>query len=91
LHTSPIVMRVIKSRRMWWVEHVPHMGETRNAYNILVGKPRGKIPPGKPRHRWEDIKILGKSGERLWSGGIWFRIDTSDKSFWKWLLKPQVP
>jgi hypothetical protein len=39
---------------MRWVEHIAHMGEFRNAYNILVGKPEGKRPLGRPRHRWEE-------------------------------------
>jgi hypothetical protein len=47
-------MRVIKSRAARWERHVALVVETRNAYRILVGKPEGKRPPGKPRHRWED-------------------------------------
>jgi hypothetical protein len=43
LYASPTI-RVIKSRRMRWAGHVAHMGEIRNAYNILVGKPEGKRP-----------------------------------------------
>jgi hypothetical protein len=42
------------SRRMRWAGHVARMGETRNAYRILVGKPEGKIPLGRPRFRWVD-------------------------------------
>jgi hypothetical protein len=49
---------MIKSRRMRWAGHVAQMGETRNAYRILVGKPEGKRPLGRPRRRWMDnIKI----------------------------------
>jgi hypothetical protein len=44
LYTSPNVSRVIKPRRMRWARHVAHMGEMRNAYNILVGKPEGNRP-----------------------------------------------
>jgi len=54
LYASPIVIRVIKLRRMGWVGHVAHMEEVRNAYSILVGEPEGKRPLGRPRHRWED-------------------------------------
>ena len=51
-------MRVIKSRRMRWAGHVAGMGERRGVYRILVGKPEGKSPLGKPRHRHEnDIKM----------------------------------
>jgi hypothetical protein len=42
LHSSPIIIRMIKSKRMRWAGHVARMGETRNAYRILVGKPEGK-------------------------------------------------
>jgi hypothetical protein len=45
---------MIKSRRMRWVGHVTQIGEKRNAYRILVGKPEGKRPLGRPRHRWVD-------------------------------------
>ena len=44
-------MRVIKSRRMRWVGHV---GEGRGVHKVLVGKPEGKRPLGRPRRRWED-------------------------------------
>ena len=47
-------MRVIKSRRMRWVGHVARMGEKRVAYRVLVGKPEGKRPLGRPRRRWVD-------------------------------------
>ena len=47
-------MRVIKSRRMRWAGHVARMGEARGAYRILVGKPEGKRPLGRPRRRWVD-------------------------------------
>jgi hypothetical protein len=53
LYSSPDIIRQIKSRRMWWAEHVAHMGEGRNVYRVLVGKPEGKRPLVRPRHRWE--------------------------------------
>ena len=46
-------MRVIKSIRMRWAGHVAHMGE-RGVYRVLVGKPEGKRPLGRPRRRWVD-------------------------------------
>jgi len=49
-----IYMRVVKSRRMRWGGHVAHMGEDRGVHRLLVGKPEGKRPLGKPRRRWED-------------------------------------
>jgi hypothetical protein len=51
LYSSPNIIRVIKSRRMRWVGHVAHMGEERGAYRILVGRPEGRRPLGRPRHR----------------------------------------
>ena len=47
-------MRVIKLRRMRWARHVARMGEGRVVYRVLVGKPEGRRPLGRPRHRWED-------------------------------------
>jgi hypothetical protein len=58
LYSSPSIIRVIKSRRMRWPGHVAHMEEKRNAYRILIGKPEGKRPLGRPRRRWvENIKM----------------------------------
>jgi hypothetical protein len=48
------IVRVIKARRMRWEGHVAGMGEVRGAYNILVGRPEGRRPLGRPRRRWED-------------------------------------
>jgi hypothetical protein len=47
-------VRVVKSRRMRWAGHVARMGEGRGAHRVLVGKPEGKRPLGRPRRRWED-------------------------------------
>jgi hypothetical protein len=49
-----LIIRIIKSRRMRWAGHVARMGEKRNAYRLLVGKPEGKRPLGRPRRRWLD-------------------------------------
>ena len=54
LYSSPNIVRVITSRRMRWAGHVARMGEGRGVYRVLVGKPEGKRPLGRPRHRWED-------------------------------------
>jgi hypothetical protein len=50
----PNIVRVIKAKRMRWAGHVALMGEGRGVYRVLVGKPKGKRPLGRPRHRWED-------------------------------------
>jgi len=47
-------VRVIKSRRMRWAGHVARMGEGRGVYRVLVGKPEGRRPLGRPRRKWED-------------------------------------
>ncbi|KAJ4445754.1 hypothetical protein ANN_12439 [Periplaneta americana] len=54
LYPSPDIIRNIKSRRLRWAGHVARMGESRNAYRMLVGRPEGKRPLGRPRRRWED-------------------------------------
>jgi hypothetical protein len=55
LYASPNIIKVIKWRSMRWAGHAARMGDiTRNAYNILVGKPEGRRPFGRPRHRRED-------------------------------------
>jgi hypothetical protein len=51
LYSSSNIVRVIKSRRMRWAGHVAHMGEGRGVYRVLVGRPKGKRPLGRPRHR----------------------------------------
>jgi hypothetical protein len=52
-YASPNIIRVIKVRRMRWACDVSSMGDMRNAYKILVGKPEGKSALGRPRRRWE--------------------------------------
>jgi hypothetical protein len=54
LYSSPNIIRMIKSRRMRCAGHVARMREKRNAYSVLVGKPEGKRPLGRPRRRWVD-------------------------------------
>jgi hypothetical protein len=51
LHSSPNIIRVVKSRRMRWERHVARMGEMRGAYRILVRKPEDRRPPGSPRRK----------------------------------------
>ena len=54
LYSSPNSFRVIKSRRMRWAGHVACLGERKGVYRVLVGKPEGKRPLERPRHRWEN-------------------------------------
>jgi hypothetical protein len=67
LYSSPSIIRMIKSRMMIWAEHVARMGENRNAYRILVGKPEGTRPLARPRHRWVD-NIKMDLREKGWDG-----------------------
>ena len=63
LYSSPNIVWAIKSRRMRWAGHVVHIGEREGIYRVLVGKPEGKRPLGRLRHRWEDnIKTSSGSG-----------------------------
>jgi hypothetical protein len=50
-YSSPSIIRIIKSRRLRWAGHVARIGEKRTAYRLLVGKPEGKRPLGRPRRR----------------------------------------
>jgi hypothetical protein len=52
LYPSPSIIRIIKSRRMRWAGNLARMGEKRNVYRLLLGKPEGKRPLGGPRRRW---------------------------------------
>jgi hypothetical protein len=69
LYCSPSIIRIIKPRRMRWARHVVRMGrKKKNEYRILVGKPEGKRPLGRPRRRWEDnIKMDFRIG--------WYGLD----------------
>jgi hypothetical protein len=96
VYSSPDIIRQIKSRRMRWAGHVARMGAGSNVYRVLVGKPEGKIPHGRPRRRWEDgIKMdLGENG----CGGVeWFHL-AQDRDRWRavvnavmnlWVLAPR--
>jgi hypothetical protein len=84
LYSSPKIIRMIKSKRMRLAGHVARMGETRNAYRILVGKTEGKRPLGRPRRRWVDnIKMdLRKIG---WDGRDWIEL-AQDRDQWRALV-----
>jgi hypothetical protein len=76
LYTSSTILWMIKSR-MRWAGHVARMGEGRGMYRVLVRKPEGKRPLGRPRHRWEDnITVdLQEVGCGVWTGLSWLRIE----------------
>jgi len=54
LYSLPNIVRMVKSRRMRWAGHVARVGEGRGVHRVLVGKPEGRRPLGRPRRRWED-------------------------------------
>jgi hypothetical protein len=76
LYSSPDIIRQIKSRRMRWAGHVACMGEGRNMYRVLVGKPEGKDHmkdqgvDGRVRSKWTSGRLV----EGVWSGFTWLRI-----------------
>jgi hypothetical protein len=77
LYSSPSIIRVIKARRMRWTGHVSRMGEKRNAYRLLVGRPEGRRPLGRPRCRWLDnarMDLVEVGNGVMWTGLVWFRI-----------------
>ena len=77
LYPLPNIVWVVKLRRMRWAGHVVPMGEGRGVHRVLVGRPYGKRPFGRPRRRWEDnikmdLQELGVVG----TGCSWLRIGT---------------
>jgi hypothetical protein len=80
LYSSPYIVRVIKSRRMRYAGQVARTGERKGAYRVLLGKPEGKRPLGRPRRRWED--------NIRW---IFRKWDVGARTGSSWLRQGQVP
>jgi hypothetical protein len=81
LYSSMNTVRVIKSRRMRWAEHVARMRERRSAYKVLVGRPEGKRPLVRSRRRWEDnIKMYLR--EIGIDGAKWIQL-AQDRVQWR--------
>jgi len=84
LYSSPNIVRVIKSRRMRWVGHVSRMGEDRGVYRVLVGKPEGRRPLGRPRRRWVDN--IRTDLQEVGCGFVdWIRL-AHDRDRWRTLV-----
>jgi len=80
LYSLPNIVRVVNSRGMRWAGHVACVGEGRGVHRVLVGKPEGKRPLGRPRRIWEDnIKMdLRKVG----AGGDWMELARDRDRWW---------
>jgi hypothetical protein len=84
---------MIKSRTIRWARHVARIGEKRNTYRLLVGKPGGKIPLGRPRRRWVD-SINMDLGEVGWGDVDWIGLAqdrNSQRALVNSVLNLQVP
>ena len=78
------VFRVVKSRRMNWAGHVARMGDRRGVYRVLVGKPEGKRPLGRPRSRWENNVKMDL--QEVGCGGVdWIEL-APDRDRWRALV-----
>jgi len=78
LYCSPNIVRVIKLRRVRWVGHVARMGEGRDVFRVLVGKPRVREHLGDPGVDGRIIlrRIFRKCDAGVWTGSSWLRIGT---------------
>jgi hypothetical protein len=78
LYSSPDVIRQVKSMRMRWAGHVTRVGEERNVYKVLVGKPEGKRPLGRPSvgGKMGSERILGRLVWGVWIGFDWLKTGT---------------
>jgi hypothetical protein len=88
LYSYPNIISIIKSRRMRWAGHVTRMEEKGNAYMILVGKPEGKKPLGRPRRRWTD-NIKMDLREIGWDGIDWIDL-AQDRDQWRALVSTLI-
>jgi hypothetical protein len=84
MYSSPSIMRIVKSRRMRWAGNVARMGAKKNVYRLLVGKPEGKRPLGRPRRRWIDNIKMDLSEIRL-SAVEWIGL-AQDRYRWRALV-----
>jgi len=83
LYSLPNIVRVVKSRRMSWAGNVARLGEDKGVYRVLVERPEGRRPFGRPRCRWEYIKMdLQEVGGVVGIGWSWLRIGTGDGHLW---------
>jgi hypothetical protein len=84
LYSSPSIIRIMKARGMRWTGHVALMGEKKNAYRLLLGKPDGRKPLGRPRRRWLD-NIRMDLVEVGWGDVDWIDL-AQDRDRWRTLV-----
>ena len=85
LYSLPNIVRAVKSRRMRWAGHVARMVEGRGVHRVLVGKPEGKRPLGRPRCKWEDN--IKTDLREVGGGGDWMEL-AQDRDRWRALVNP---
>ena len=83
-YCSSNIIRVIKSRRMKWEEHVARMGESSGVYRVLVGESEGKRPLGRPRFMWEDN--INMDLQKVGCRGVDWIVLAQDRDRWRALV-----
>jgi hypothetical protein len=83
--SNPNIVRAIKSRRMRWARHVARMAEGKGVYRVLVGRPEGKRPLGRPRRRWKynikmDLREMGLDEAN------WIRLAQDRVQWWAFVI-----
>jgi hypothetical protein len=78
--SAPSIIRIFKSKRMRWAGHVARISKKRNEHKLLVRKPEGKRPLGRPRFRWVD-NIRNDLGEVGWGDADWIGL-AKDRNRW---------
>ena len=79
-----VTVALLNSRIMRWAGHVARMGEKRGVYRVLVGKPEGKRPLGRPKHRWVDN--IGMDLQEVGCGYVdWIGL-AQDRDRWRSLV-----
>jgi len=88
LYSLPNIVRVVKSRRMRWAGHEARMVKGRGVHRVLVGKPEGKRPLGRPRLRWEDNNKMDLQEVR-WGCEDWMEL-AQNRNMWRALVSTVI-
>jgi hypothetical protein len=88
LYSSPNIVRPIQSWRMRWAGHVARMGEERNVYKVLMGKPEVRRPLGRQRRRWEDVSRMDLR-QNGWGNVEWIQL-FQDRDRWRALVNTEM-